>query len=344
MSSEIYEAQALEKQTARAVLMVRPVHFEFNVQTAVDNEFQHDKQGEEINRKAMEEFEKSVELLRQEGVDVLVLEAEQNVPVDIRTPDAVFPNNWFGTSHDGKIIVYTMSAENRRAETRRLPDVLQLLEKHGYVFDRQPLILQEELNKVAPSQSSVEDVLEGTGALVIDHVRGVVYAARSARCHPAALARFMKLRSEHFNKCIMFQTKSSSGKEFYHTNVMLSVGTHFAVVCSESIVQDPEYDGCMSREQVMQELSKGRTVIDITLEQAEKHFCANILEVRGADNKPRIVMSTSAYNGFTQEQRDTLSKFGKIVAFPIADAIETVGGGSSRCMLAEIFFQKSNSL
>jgi len=334
------------RQTTNTLLMVRPVHFEFNAQTAVDNEFQQNKQEETVNSTAMAEFSKAVEILKQEGVNVLVLEKEQEEAAEQqlleKTPDAVFPNNWFGTGRDGKIIVYTMATENRRAETRRLADVMQLLESNGFDFDKQPIILQEELNKIAPSQSFAEDIVEGTGALVIDHIGGVVYAAKSVRCHPAALTRFMKIRGDQFSKSVMFQTKSSTGKEFYHTNVMLSIGTQFAVVCSASIVENPDCEGCLSREQVMQHLAKDRVVIDITLEQAEKYFCANILEVRGQNDETKIVMSTSAYNGFTLEQRELLSKFGKIVAVPIGDAIEPVGGGSSRCMLAEVFLPRRN--
>jgi hypothetical protein len=341
-------------QTTNTVLMVRPVDFAFNAETAVDNEFQHTvKETDSVLHTALAEFEKSVQILKQEGIHVLVLEQEQQEEhqlmttdvssshVRVKTPDAVFPNNWFGTSSkDNKLIVYTMAAANRRAEARRINDVRKLLEENGYIYDPMPLVLEHELPTVSQSSSEEEDVLEGTGVLVIDHIGGVAYVAKSVRCHPSALDRFMKLRQDTLNKALMFETKSSTGKEFYHTNVMLSIGTEFAVICSQSIVEQPEHPSCVSRAQVLEELSKTRTIIDVTLEQAERCFCANILELRGNDGVPKIVMSTTAYNGFTQEQRDTMSKFGKLVPIPIADAIEFVGGGSARCMLAEVFLPR----
>jgi len=353
------------KQTTNTVLMVRPVHFEFNAQTALDNEFQIQKIGQMVHSTANSEFSKAVEILRQEGINVLVLEGENEDEENqglIRLPDAVFPNNWFGTNQDGKIIVYTMATENRRAETRRLSDVTRLLSENGYEFDTQIVVMQQELNNIAQSQSFSQDVLEGTGALVIDHIQGIAYAAKSVRCHPFAMNRMIK--SPHFTikKSIMFETLSSTGKEFYHTNVMLSIGTQFAVVCTESIVEkvsgeyesqsgdgsgqsenESESGGVVfyGRAQVLQSLkNSGRTVIEVSLEQAEKYFCANILEVRGENEEARIVMSESAFRGFTEEQRQVLGQFGKLVAVPIGEAIEPVGGGSSRCMLAEVFLPR----
>lgn len=337
----------LMKQTTNTVLMVRPVHFEFNAQTAVDNEFQQQILGETVHTTANLEFEKAVSILRSEGVTVLVLEAETGDTQGlIKTPDAVFPNNWFGTNPNGKLIIYTMATENRRAEVRRLPDVIQLLTENGYMFDREPLVMQKELSAIAPSQSFAEDILEGTGALVIDHLDGVAYAAKSVRCHPSAMKRMVQVPSFHCSKFVMFQTRSSTGKEFYHTNVMLSIGTRWAVVCSECIVEDVDEENreiCLPRSKVLESLRQGgRTVIEISLEQAERSFCANILEVRGgaSGTEPRIVMSQSAFDGFTEEQRQLLGQFGKLVAVPIGGAIEPVGGGSSRCMLAEIFLPR----
>lgn len=328
--------------------MVRPVHFEFNAQTAVDNEFQQHLTGDSVNKTANQEFEKAVQILEKEGISVLVLEGEKNIDEQschlIKTPDAVFPNNWFGTNSQGKIIVYTMATENRRAETRRLADVMELLKKNNFMFDSEVVIMQNELNSIAQSQSFAEDVLEGTGALVIDHLSGLAYAAKSVRCHPSAMMRMVQSQNVTFSKFALFETRSSTGKEFYHTNVMLSIGTQFAVVCAECIVEDVSEENreiCLPRSKVLESLAKGgRTVIEITLEQAEKCFCANILEVRGENNAPMIVMSESAFNGFTEEQRQKLGNFGKLVPVPIGAAIEAVGGGSSRCMLAEVFLPK----
>jgi len=324
------------KHAANAVMMVRPVHFNYNPETAIDNEFQNDISGQSnlelITQRALSEFAQSVDILQQEGVSVIILDGEDSTDsCCVQTPDSVFPNNWFGTTSDGKIIVYPMATENRRAETRRLPDVLQLLDRHQFMYDSSPLILENE------------HVLEGTGAMVMDHVHGVIYAARSVRCNPKALKAFTSLRSNQFVESIMFETYSSSGKEIYHTNVMMSIGTHFAVVCSDSISENPACKDCQPRSQVLKRLSQTRTVIEITREQAERFFCANILELRGENNEPKIVMSTSAWKGFTPDQKAKLASFGKLVPIPISDVIEFVGGGSARCMLAEIFLPRKNS-
>jgi len=358
LTNEVYDQKSrLLKHTANAVMMVRPVHFEFNPETAVDNEFQNNTAGqlnsEYVTEAALLEFAKSVEILQNEGIEVIVLEKMINESTEctesscIKTPDAVFPNNWFGTTRDGKVIVYTMATENRRAETRRLPDVIQMLHERGFEFDEKPLIMSSNNNNCDEGQDNLE-ILEGTGAMVIDHVGGVVYAAKSVRCNPKALDQFMQLRSHQFSESVLFETKSSTGKEIYHTNVMMSIGSNFAVVCSESIVEHVEgsqsANGCLSRSQVLSKLAQDRTVIDISFEQAERHFCANILELRGHNDEPKIVMSTSAYNGFTPEQRAQLEKCGgKLVPIPIADAIEFVGGGSARCMLAEVFLPKKKT-
>jgi hypothetical protein len=345
-----YNDQRRMQQTASAVMMVRPIHFEFNAQTAVDNEFQNNTAGqippEYVTQGAMLEFERSVRILREEGIEVVVLEKQEEATdsSSIHTPDAVFPNNWFGTSKDGKIFVYTMATENRRAETRRLSEVMHLLDMHGFQYDENPLILTREMGIECDSKIEAEDVLEGTGAMVIDHINGTVYAAKSVRCSPKALKKFMELRSSYLSEAVLFETKSSTGKEIYHTNVMISIGTNFAVVCSDSIVEHPTDRSCVSRQKVLDKLRVDRTVIEISFEQAEKHFCANILELRGHNNEAKIVMSQAAFNGFTQEQKAQLSKFGKLVPIPISDVIEFVGGGSARCMLAEIHLPKKNFL
>jgi hypothetical protein len=327
--------------SANAVLMVRPVDFEFNEQTAMDNEFMKYKEG--VTELALLEFEKSVEILRSEGIHVVVVDKPDGMSSKI--PDAVFPNNWFGTTRDGKLIVYTMATENRRAETECLNHIKQLLAQDGFAFHNTPLVLQEHMNQGTDlSQVEPEHVLEGTGAFIIDHMSGVVYGAKSCRCNPTAMKKYMELRSQDLKEAIMFETKSSNGKEIYHANVMLSIGTKFAVVCADSIVENPECEDCVPRSEVLRRLAQDRVVISITHEQAEKYFCANILEVRGSDNQAKIVMSSSAYAGFTEEQKELLSQFGKLVPIPIDNAIEYVGGGSARCMLAEIFLPRQHEV
>jgi len=324
--------------SANAVMMVRPVDFEFNAQTALDNEFMKYKEG--VTELALKEFEQSVEVLRREGIHVVVVDKPDSVSE--KTPDAVFPNNWFGTTRDGRLIVYTMATENRRAETQSLNHIQSLLAQEGFAFHEAPLVLQDHMTNGTDVES--DHVLEGTGAFVIDHLNGVVYGAKSCRCSPNALNKYMELRSNDLNEAILFETKSSNGKEIYHANVMLSIGTHFAVVCADSIVENPECPDCLPRSEVLRRLGENRVVISITHEQAEQFFCANILEVRSSDNQPKIVMSASAFEGFTEEQRALLCQFGQLVPIPIHNAIEYVGGGSARCMLAEIFLPRQQDV
>jgi len=324
--------------SAHAVLMVRPVDFEFNSQTAQDNEFMKYKEG--VTELALKEFDESVQVLRREGIHVVVVDKPEYM--NVKTPDAVFPNNWFGTTRDGKLIVYTMATESRRAETQCLEHIQSLLAQEGFGFQGEPIVLHDHMDD--GTEVRPEHVLEGTGAFIIDHLSGTVYGAKSCRCNPNAMKKFMELRKNDLNESIMFETKSSNGKEIYHANVMLSIGTKFVVVCADSIVENPECGECAPRSEVLRRLGQDRTIISITHEQAERFFCANILEVRGTDNQTNIVMSVSAYNGFTEEQRQLLSQFGKLVPIPVDNAIEYVGGGSARCMLAEIFLPRQQEL
>ncbi|KAG2374383.1 hypothetical protein C9374_010953 [Naegleria lovaniensis] len=311
-------------QLTDTVLMVRPVDFAFNEQTAVDNEFQNrieDKSASQIRDDALSEFDQSVKNLREAGVQVLVLEAPKT-PLSTKVPDAVFPNNWFSTCADGTVFTYPMFTPNRRAEVERLNDVLELLKGANLTVSR-----VIEMHNVPSSLA-----LEGTGCMVFDHLNGVVYANLSERCNAKQLEQFVQHTNGAKTELVTFRTKSSNGKEFYHTNVMLSIGEDFAIVCSAVIVEE-------DREKVMSALRKTRkTVIDLTIEQTEKFMCANVLQLCTKTGGKVIVMSDSAYNGFTEEQRNLLEKeHGKLVLFPISKTIEKIGGGSARCMVAEVF-------
>jgi hypothetical protein len=220
-------------RTANTILMVRPFDFGFNEQTGVDNEFQRrvDMSGEEINRRAGVEFQNMVDTLQGKGVNVLVLEPPKNPKM--KTPDAIFPNNWISTEHDGTLLIYPMMAENRKAE-RRVEDVELLLEENGFYVR----------NIINVGRYHEQDrFLEGTGSLIIDHVDEVVYAAVSARCHPEQFKNFIKLR--FYKEGILFETRSSTGRPIYHTNVIMSLGETFAVVCSECIAQKEQRDRVM---------------------------------------------------------------------------------------------------
>jgi hypothetical protein len=317
---------------ADSILMVRPVDFAFNEQTATDNEFQNvpERRPEDINRAALEEFEKAVTLLRNEGVNVLVLEKpnQHSAAFGKKLPDAVFPNNWISTHPDGNIVLYPMATPNRRDEALRAREVQHILHNEGFTI--------KNVIQIGRDQED-EHFLEGTGSMVIDHINRTVYAALSVRTNNTQLENYIRT-TRYYTNSITFDTRSSSGLPFYHTNVMMSIGEKFAVVCTDCIVDNE----ICTKQQVIESLKRGgRDVIEISLEQAEKYFCGNILQVRSATTGQNIIaMSESCLKGFTQEQIDTLSRHGKIVAFPIAETIEFVGGGSARCMLAEIFLPK----
>jgi hypothetical protein len=311
-------ADAPLARTTDAVVMVRPRDFGFNEETGLDNEFQTrpTASAAEVNHRANREFQEMVDRLRAEGVDVMILESD---PADPRKlPDAIFPNNWFSTEHDGTIIVYPMKTPNRRAE-RRTGELVALLRQNGRAVG--PVI---EIGRADEN----EQFLEGTGSLVIDHATRVVYAARSQRCHPAQFESFVRLRS--YREGILFDTRSSSGRPIYHTNVVMSLGDQYAVLCVDSLPDAAQ------RSRVMQSLRRSFDVIEISLAQMEEHYCGNILQLRNRQNEPLIVMSARAERGFSPDQRRRLAAFGKIVSVEL-ETIETIGGGSARCMLAEVF-------
>jgi len=307
-------------QLAQAVVMVRPVDFGFNEETALDNEFQQKlDDSSKVTEQALVEFERMVKRIKAAGIDVLVLE---KADTDYVTPDAVFPNNWFSTSQDGTLTIYPMFAENRRQE-RRIDDLTDLLKREGYQVG--------PVEQLADMDEKLE-ILEGTGALVIDHKNSVLYASQSERCHEAQFKRFAEQKG--YQASYLFDTASDNGKSIYHTNVMMSVGEGFAVICADCFVDEKEYA------EVKASLSLANEVIEISKEQMEKHFCGNILHVKNADQDAFIIMSKSAFNGFTQVQKQQLEQYGQLLVNDI-DTIEAVGGGSARCMVAEVFFDKA---
>ncbi len=309
-------------RTTHTVLMVRPYDFGYNAETGLDNEFQTcpGESEQEINREANREFDAMVEALKAEGVRVLILEKPEKAYSP--TPDAIFPNNWFSTEHDGTLLTYPMAAMNRRKE-RRPEDVEKLLKANGYK-------IRNVIN--VGSLDETRHFLEGTGSMVIDHRAEVVYAARSKRCDPVQFDNFIRLR--FYKQGIMFDTKSSKGQPIYHTNVMMGIGDKFAVACLDCIVGDKD------RKRVRDSLTESFDLIEISVEQMETHFCGNILQVNTAGSpapgSPLIVMSQNAFSGFRPDQINKLKTYGKILPVKL-DTIERVGGGSARCMMAEIF-------
>jgi hypothetical protein len=305
-------------QTTNAVLMVRPTDFGFNPETALDNEFQH--QPEHVNKQEiLTEFQTAVTMLQAAGIEVLVLEKQ---PGSATTPDAVFPNNWFSTQPDGTVCLFPMHALNRQDEKKQYPAVELLLKNNGFKV-KNVINIGSFYNETS--------ILEGTGSVVINHTDRTVYAALSIRTHKAQLENFMETMG--YKQAVVFSTASSSGKPFYHTNVVMGICNGFAVVCSQA-VPDPSEKALL-----INSLQKTHKVIDITLEQAENYFCANLLAFSRPNKSQLIVMSESARDGFTKAQLNEMEQYSEILALPIK-TIEYVGGGSARCMLAEIFLPK----
>lgn len=318
----------IKPQLTDTIVMVRPVDFTYNEETAVDNRFQHRPENlQTVTQSALLEFANMVEKLRAAGIKVLVLEEADQLAQQPRTltPDAVFPNNWFSTSVDGELIIYPMYTQNRRAE-RRVEDLSKLLIDQG---------LQVSKLQWVAGEDEGDKILEGTGAIVIDHLQQRLYATQSERCHPEKLAYFSQ--QQGYRESYLFQTQDPSGEAIYHTNVMMSIGEQFAVICDECFVDQAQY------QQVKKSLAIQREVIEISYQQMSEHFCGNILQLKNDKGEPVIVMSQSAYQGFSDEQRTKLAKYGQLIPCDIS-TIENIGGGSARCMIAEVFLPKSHEL
>lgn len=302
----------IRSQIADTVLMVRPADFTANPDTLGDNYFQDSsKVTDDANALAQAEFDAMVELLEDNGVTVIRV---QDTPTP-HTPDSIFPNNWFVTNSDGIMTIFPMFAPNRNMESHKA--VLY----NAAVSAFKPLKIIDLRDKA----DGHDWVLEGTGAMIIDRPHSVVYACRSQRLSPELFDYFCVERGY---EPILFDALDKEGKPIYHTNVMMAIGEDIAVVCSECIPEG-------QRERVLQKLSStGHEIVDITLEQVYA-FAGNMLFLRNGQAKRLVVMSESARRSLTDAQLSQLSRF-RILA-PKLDTIERLGGGSARCMMAEIF-------
>jgi hypothetical protein len=288
--------------------MIRPAHFGFNEQTAGSNSFQDSNvQATDTHQKAIKEFDGFVDQLRKYGVQVWVVE-DSSEP---HTPDAVFPNNWFSMHDDSRMVLYPMQAENRRMERRA--DIAHHL---GETFSLQDIVDYTAFEKEAK-------FLEGTGSMVLDRINKICYACLSPRTDKDILDLFCK---EFGYTLVDFIAKDRSGKLIYHTNVVMSVGEHFMMVCLECIPDESE--------QIRIKNTSRKTIIELSL--SLEHFAGNALEVINDKGEHFIVMSEQAYGSLTVSQRTQLEQFGKIITAPLY-TIEAIGGGSARCMMAEIF-------
>lgn len=301
--------------------MIEPVDFRFNTQTAVNNYFQTKPEDDSTaQEKALKEFRGMVAKLREHGVNVIVLQDT----LKPHTPDSIFPNNWISFHENKMIALYPMFAKNRRVE-RREDDVLALLEEKGFVAE-----------EIMDYSSAEEDnvFLEGTGSIILDRVNKIAYACVSPRTDEELFYEFC----EDFEyEPVLFEanhTVDNERKQIYHTNVMMCVGDEYAVIALSTI------DDKTEKEFVINKLkSSGKEIIDITEEQMHQ-FAGNMLQVGGIGNSKYLVMSENAYNSLTQKQIEQIEKFNPIIKVDI-DTIETLGGGSARCMMAEVFLPKA---
>jgi hypothetical protein len=301
-----------EQQTAGAVLMVRPAQFASNAETAASNFFQraaNDASG--AAQRAQHEFDALALALTNAGVRVHQFAGQR----DAALPDEVFPNNWLSLHADGTAVLYPMLAPSRRRERRR--DILDaLVDSCGYRIDRVVDLTHLEARG---------EYLEGTGSVVLDRVGRVAYACLSPRTHGAALAELARaLRYE----VVPFGAVDAVGRPIYHTNVVLSVGTRFAALCTDAIADAEERRSVVARLE-----ASGREVIDVSKPELEGFAC-NLLELAGSSG-PIIALSAAALRGLASTTRDALERHGRLVTADIA-TIERLGGGSVRCMLAEV--------
>ena len=308
-------------QTTNSILMIRPVAFRMNEQTAVNNYYQKVLDGlskETVNAKAQQEFDVFVTKLRMVGVQVIVV--DDTLAPD--TPDSIFPNNWISFHESGDVVLYPMFAENRREERRE--DILDILEEHGFV-----------INEIMDYTSAEEDgfYLEGTGSLLLDRENSKAYCALSPRADEELFIEFCE--DFEYSPVIFeaFQTVNGERKLIYHTNVMMCIGDTFAVICADCI------DDKKERKMVLDSLKGDEKEIILITEDQVNSFAGNMLEVKGADDRRYLVMSSSAHQSLTKKQIAQLEEHVTILSSNL-DTIEACGGGSARCMMAEVFLPR----
>lgn len=301
----------MNSQTSSTVFMVKPVNFGFNTQTAENNVFQKEGFGEGAQEKALTEFNNFVKILKDNGVNVVISEDT----LEPKTPDSIFPNNWFSTHDGGILVLYPMFAPNRRDERKQV-----FIDTIKSNFNCQKIIDLTDWEKKGK-------FLEGTGSMVLDRVSKIAYACKSPRTSEEVFNDFC---SKLGFTPILFNAVDKNNKMIYHTNVLMCVGTTFAILCSDSIKDE------MERKKVMDSIIKtGKKIIEISFEQMD-HYAGNMLEIHNKEGKRLIIMSQVAFESLKNDQKEFLEKECTIL-HPKINCIEVNGGGSARCMLAELF-------
>lgn len=305
---------AKRKQTTSNIFMVRPAHFGFNKETFANNSFQKNDDSistKKISKKALEEFDQFVEKLRKNGINVLVGEDDPNTV----KPDAVFPNNWITFHEDGLVITYPMFAESRRTERQ-----LAHIEKIVQHFDISKKIELDPYEKI-------NIFLEGTGSLVLDRTNKIAYACISPRTHDTLIKKFCDITGYEQQ---VFQAVDENNQAIYHTNVMMTVGEDFVIICKDSIQNKEEKKRLVQRFK-----DTNKEIINISFDQLNS-FAGNMLQVENEKGETFLVMSERAFKALKKKQIKQIEKYTTILHSPLK-TIENYGGGSARCMIAEIF-------
>lgn len=302
--------------STNAIFLIKPANFGYNLQTATSNAFQHQTTEKEniTTLKAIQEFEMMANKLSKKGIDVQVID---DTPYPIK-PDAIFPNNWGSFHANGTVIIYPMLAKNRRAEKRK-----EILEKIKETFE-----IKKTIDLSANELKGT--FLEGTGSIIFDHQAKKAYACISPRTDKKL---FVEICNTIGYKAHYFYARDKSGKEIYHTNVMMNIGNGYAVICLESITDEQEKNMLVTSLK-----NSGKEIITISLNQMSS-FCGNMIELEIKSKKNILAMSQTAFDNLTKAQKNTLKLYCEL--FPLnVNTIEKIGGGSVRCMISEIFLPK----
>jgi len=310
------------QQITNTILMIRPVAFRMNEETAVNNYFQEEMKmaNADINRKAQEEFDGFVNKLRAVGIQVIV----ENDQLELDTPDSVFPNNWVSFHENGDVVMYPMFAENRRRERRE--ETLIRLEKEGFVIEKL-------LDYTSAEEEGI--FLEGTGSLLLDRTNRKAYCALSARAHEDLIIEFCEDFDYHPVIFNANQTVNGERLPIYHTNVLMALAEQFAVICLDSIDKKKE------KREVVDNLKEDKKEIIAITEEQMHQFAGNMLQVKGANGVKYMIMSKAAHESLRPDQVEIIEKYCTILSSDLT-TIETCGGGSARCMMAEVFLPRSN--
>ena len=304
-------------QTTDTVLMIEPAAFGFNAETAQNNYFQINSENAETQTKALQEFNNFVEKLRSKGINVITVKDT----LEPHTPDSIFPNNWISMHQDGTVVLYPMCAVNRRWERRN--DILEILKRNFSV--------KEIIDFSAPENDG--KFLEGTGSMIFDHDNKLAYGSVSLRLDEQLFREFCEKFGFEPVVFHSYQTANNERLPIYHTNVMMCVADQFVVICLDCIDDETE------RVNVVNAIvNSGKEIIEISESQMQQ-FAGNMLQVQNSEGKKFLVMSQSAYQSLTPEQISNIEKYSEII-YSDLETIETNGGGSARCMLAEVFLEK----